>query len=86
MSLKFWHAFFDIRNPTNLSCTETLHTESDAGPGPSQGKDQRRAQKVSVAARALPPPVGRARGRRGSRARPEGGDPDEAFPKITLSS
>ncbi len=38
-----------------------------SGPGPSPSGDQRWAQKASVAARAPPLPVGRARGRRGSK-------------------
>ncbi len=41
--------------------------EQCRGPGPSPSGDQRWAQKASVAARAPPPPVGRARGRRGSK-------------------
>ncbi len=41
--------------------------EQCRGPGPSPSGDQRWAQKASVAARAPPPPAGRARGRRGSK-------------------
>ncbi len=41
--------------------------EQRSGPGPSRSGDQRWAQKASVAARAPPLPVGRARGRRASK-------------------
>ncbi len=41
--------------------------EQRRGPGPSPSGNQRWAQKASVAARAPPPPAGRARGRCGSK-------------------
>ncbi len=40
--------------------------EQRRGPSPSQSRDQRWAQKASVATHAPPPPAGRARGRRRS--------------------